>query len=647
MGLGPANQWGEQIPEPMSSFTNRAISPKNIAVEERRRTSRLLGKRELRRTVKRRDAIYAQLSAVGFWPAYDEFQRLAAARRNLSDALEGAVNGTREPLLRERQAAEQEQARLRAAHAAHIELYQEWRGLCEALNAHTWAVKRAEYEAQVNQELAREAGYFEDILVETWARLGYKHDTLWRNKRVVHKVGFSDIHITGDAVWYKINTTQKTLGRNFRSVLPYGVRVRDLVSEDTLYELSMGCQRQVTAVTGKSGAWVVVNRLDSVDGILTKLSYEQVMREYNKADHHLLPIPMGVGLKKEISWVFLSRYPHFLIGGTTGGGKSNLINVIICTLTALHGPDEVQLVLIDLKEGLEFQHYEKIPHLLMPIVLTVPDAEQVMRQLEALRTERSLQLAEARVKDIDEFNELMKARGLPRMPRVVVVFDEFAAIEDPYHKELRKSIQASAMQLTNKARAAGIHLILCTQRPSVDVVSGHIKDNMSFRIAGAMPTQAASMTILGVGDAATLPPIPGRMMAMAGSLKWQLQTPLISKDDVIYSVKKAMTYADDRMQAAAPRQQLPAATGSVGFGADDLLALVMDNFAGRMSHKDLWAYLKDTGLITYDPLRALYKDVRAQTPFTYEGVRYEWARQPGGHVQAETVEDDDGSDEAV
>ena len=639
-----SNEWGEQIPEPGVMFTNRAINPRNVEVEERRQRSMALSKRKLKWTVRRRDHLYNLLKAVGFWPAYEDFQRLSAHYRNLDEALKGAVNGQREPLELEALETAREIKRLRQAHSEHIEAFREWRALCDRLNEHTYAVLRQNYDQKLKKELEAESEHFEQIIINTWARLGFKHDMLdRRGKRDVHKVSFAEMQIIADQIWYKILTTKKTLFHNFKSALPYNVRVRDLCSDETVFELSMACQRQVTAITNNNGAWVVVNRLDSVDGILSYITYEQVMKHYKQADHPYLPIPIGVALHKKIDWVMLAHYPHFLIGGTTGDGKSNLINVIICTLISQHSPEEIQLILIDLKEGLEFQHYEKVPHLLRDVVTTIPEAAQVMLQIEQLRAERSLQLAEARVKDLDEYNSVMERRGLPRMPRVLVVFDEFAAIDNQFMKDEQKSILASTMQLTNKGRAAGIHLILCTQRPSVDIVPGNIKDNMPFRIAGAMPTQAASSTILGVGDAASLPLVKGRMMAMAGSLKWQIQTPHIQKLDIDLALKKSMKWAEKIDVVAGDKVALPEAKGSLGFGMDDLLIMVMDSYNGELVFKQLWEQLKDMGLVAHNELHRMCKDLKSE-PFEYEGVRYKWTTRPGGSVYAEV---DDTEEEVV
>jgi S-DNA-T family DNA segregation ATPase FtsK/SpoIIIE len=348
---------------------------------------------------------------------------------------------------------------------------------------------------------------------------------------------------------------------------------------------------------------------------------------------------MGVGERDEISWLHLAQYPHFLVAGTTGGGKSNMINVIITTLISKHGPNEVQFVLVDLKEGLEFQHYDKIPHLMRPVVTSIEGAAEVMLQLEQKRAERGKLLAAARVKDIDEYNQVMERRKQPQMPRIVVIFDEYAAIDNPFSQDLKKSIQASAMQLTNKARAAGIHLILCTQRPSVDVVPGHIKDNMAFRIAGAMPTQAASTTILGVGDAATLPLIKGRMIAMAGSLKWQIQTPHIKQADIENGVRLAKKWAEKLTAAEMEKETLPEAKGSLGFGDDDLIHLVMDDYDGQLIFTELWNQLKDTQLVSHNDLHKMCRKLKLAGDFEYEGVTYRWINQKGGHVLATPIKE--------
>jgi hypothetical protein len=633
------DEWGAAVPDPMHVFNHRTISPRNIEIETRKAESKILPDRTVRGLVKRRDQLKALLNSVNFWQALDEFQAQATMKAHLNEARIGVTPEERAEIDGQIRAVEKVQARLRAEHAAHIDAWKEYKQIVDRLNDHSYAVQRQKVKDDLNKQLAAEASYFEEIIVRTWARLGYKHERLTgRGKREVDMVRIAETHIVGGSqIWLKIETTRKTMGRNFKSVLPYGVRVRDLVSEETCYELTTAAQRQITSVTNNNGAWIIVNRLNTVDGIKTYVTYADIMAAYRESDRMYLPIPMGVGERDEISWLHLAQYPHFLVAGTTGGGKSNMINVIITTLISKHGPNEVQFVLVDLKEGLEFQHYDKIPHLMRPVVTSIDGAAEVMLQLEQKRAERGKLLAAARVKDIDEYNQVMERRKQPQMPRIVVIFDEYAAIDNPFSQDLKKSIQASAMQLTNKARAAGIHLILCTQRPSVDVVPGHIKDNMAFRIAGAMPTQAASTTILGVGDAATLPLIKGRMIAMAGSLKWQIQTPHIKQADIENGVRIAKKWAEKLTAIEMEKETLPEAKGSLGFGEDDLIHLVMDDYGGQLIFTELWNQLKDTQLVSHNDLHKMCKKLKLETQFEYEGVMYRWVTQQGGHVLATPI----------
>jgi hypothetical protein len=631
--------WGAGVPDPLHVFNHRTISPRNIEIEQRKAESKILPDRQVKHLVKRRDQLKALLTSVNFWQALDEFQAQATMRTHLNEARIGVTPEERAEIDGQIHAIEKVQARMRAEHAAHIDAYKEYRQIVDRLNDHSYAVQRQKVKQDLEKQLAEESAYFEDIIVRAWARLGYKYERMNKHgKREVDLVRMAEAQIVGGSqIWYKIETTRKTMGRNFKSVVPQGVRVRDLVSEETCYELTTACQRQVTSVSNNNGAWVIVNRLNTVDGIKTYITYQDIMAAYRESDKPFLPIPMGVGERDEISWLHLAQYPHFLVAGTTGGGKSNMINVIISTLISKHGPNEVQFVLVDLKEGLEFQHYDKMPHLMRPVVTTIEGAAEVMLQLEQKRAERGKALAAARVKDIDEYNQVMERRKQQQMPRIVVIFDEYAAIDNPFSQDLKKSIQASAMQLTNKARAAGIHLILCTQRPSVDVVPGHIKDNMAFRIAGAMPTQAASTTILGVGDAASLPLIKGRMIAMAGSLKWQLQTPHIKQADIENAVRLSKKWIEKLTSEEMQKEQLPEAKGSLGFGDDDLLHLVMDDYGGQMIFTELWQQLKDTQLVSHNDLHKMCKKLKQEPTFEYEGVTYRWVTQQGGHVLATPI----------
>lgn len=637
------NEWGESIPEPNDAFVSRRVNPRNIEIEERRASAKPLTLKQMREFRQQRDRAHEELRIAGVWRDFGRFKALKRHYDRLKQELIETTDEQRRIELASKidlLTAEAGQIRDRVLpYRAILDRY--WYAR-EKLIEHGYARENEAFQTNLHKQMRQEVEAFAQIIRETWARLGYKHDRLYRNKRIVDKVNFSEIHVMPEAIWFKISVSRKTLG-GFKSTLPYNVRVKDLTDELTLAELSSACQRKVTAKVSPRGAWIVVNRLNTRDGLIEYVTLEQVMRHYPSQDKPYLPIPMGVGEGRVISWVQLSRHPHFLIGGSTGGGKSNAINVIICTLITKHSPQEVQFVLVDLKEGLEFQTFENIPHLLMPVVKEVDQASEVLLQMEAFRSERAMKLAAARVKDIDAYNVLAKARGLETMPRVVVIFDEYAAIQ--VSRDYETSIQASVMQLLNKGRACGIHLIICTQNPSVDVLPGPSKANMAFRLAGVMPTQAASMTILGVGDAANLPAsIRGRMIAMVGAVRWQVQTPHVRSSDLDFALEAAEQWRENAIALDTSKVVLPESRGALRFTRDDLLSMIMDNCAGRVSQTALWDMLKDAGVITQTELRNMIKRlIDNDRDFEYQGVRYHFKKVRKIY---EAVEVEEASDEA-
>ena len=190
------------------------------------------------------------------------------------------------------------------------------------------------------------------------------------------------------------------------------------------------------------------------------------------------------------------KMQHVLIGGSTGSGKSACINTMICSLIKQYSPDEVKLVLIDPKK-VELSAYESLPHLLMPIVKDAHEASEVLKKMCDEMDRRFTVFEKVKVKSIEGYNKLVAkyvaaGNSAKTMPYIVVVIDELADLMQVAGKEVEGSIQ----RLTQLARAAGIHLIVATQRPSVDVVTGVIKSNIASRIAFATASGIDSRTIL-------------------------------------------------------------------------------------------------------------------------------------------------------
>jgi len=213
--------------------------------------------------------------------------------------------------------------------------------------------------------------------------------------------------------------------------------------------------------------------------------------------------PLSVWLGKDISgaavWTDLARMPHLLIAGTTGSGKSGCINALLTSILLRSTPDEVRMILIDPKR-IELNHYESIPHLLTPVVSSPKEASAVLANCLAEMERRYERLSSVRARNIAEANRSFRQRGEPTLPYLLVVIDELADMM----MVAPQAVEDAVIRLAQKSRAVGIHLVLATQRPSVDVITGMIKANVPSRIAFAVSSQTDSRVILDTNGAEAL-----------------------------------------------------------------------------------------------------------------------------------------------
>jgi DNA segregation ATPase FtsK/SpoIIIE, S-DNA-T family len=213
--------------------------------------------------------------------------------------------------------------------------------------------------------------------------------------------------------------------------------------------------------------------------------------------------PVSVWLGKDISgaavWTDLARMPHILIAGTTGSGKSGCINTMLSSILLRATPDEVRMILIDPKR-VELGLYESIPHLLTPVVSNPKAAAAVLANVLTEMERRYERMSLARARTLSELNRALTARGDPPLPYLLVVIDELADLMMISPQDVEDAV----IRLAQKSRAVGIHLVLATQRPSVDVITGMIKANVPSRIAFAVSSQTDSRVILDTSGAESL-----------------------------------------------------------------------------------------------------------------------------------------------
>ena len=248
--------------------------------------------------------------------------------------------------------------------------------------------------------------------------------------------------------------------------------------------------------------------------------------------------PLAVWLGKDISgnavWADLARMPHILIAGTTGSGKSGCINTILTSVLLRSTPDEVRMILIDPKR-IELNYYESIPHLLTPVVSSPKEASAVLANVVAEMERRYERLSIVRARNLPEANRAFRARGEDPLPYLLVVIDELADLMmiSP------QAVEDAVIRLAQKSRAVGIHLVLATQRPSVDVITGMIKANVPSRIAFAVSSQTDSRVILDTAGAESLLGQGDMLFKPLGTSRLQrVQGAYVSEEEVTLVVEQ-------------------------------------------------------------------------------------------------------------
>ncbi len=221
--------------------------------------------------------------------------------------------------------------------------------------------------------------------------------------------------------------------------------------------------------------------------------------------------------------------PHLLIAGSTGTGKSVCLNALLASVLLRSTPDELRMILIDPKK-VELNHYESIPHLLTPVVTNMKDAAAVLSNIVREMESRYELMGMKRARNLRDWNEARAAAGEPPMPTILVLIDELADLMMVSPAEVEDSI----IRLAQKSRAVGIHLVLATQRPSADVITGMIKANVPSRIAFAVSSQVDSRVVLDAGGAESLLGHGDMLFRPVGTSRLQrLQGAYVSEEEIL------------------------------------------------------------------------------------------------------------------
>jgi S-DNA-T family DNA segregation ATPase FtsK/SpoIIIE len=257
--------------------------------------------------------------------------------------------------------------------------------------------------------------------------------------------------------------------------------------------------------------------------------------------------PLSVWLGKDISgnavWTDLARMPHLLIAGTTGSGKSGCINTILTSILLRATPDDVRMILIDPKR-IELGFYESIPHLLTPVVSSPKTAAAALANVVGEMERRYERMSHVRARSLPEMNRALRGRGEKQLPYLLVVIDELADLMMISPQDVEDAI----IRLAQKSRAVGIHLVLATQRPSVDVITGMIKANVPSRIAFAVSSQTDSRVILDQAGAESLLGQGDMLFKPLGTSRLQrVQGAYVSEEEVALVVEQCRAQREQEL----------------------------------------------------------------------------------------------------
>ncbi|RMH01289.1 MAG: hypothetical protein D6706_02100 [Chloroflexi bacterium] len=415
-------------------------------------------------------------------------------------------------------------------------------------------------EARRLKTIKRVAKELRPKIIQALARYGFSY--IYERQGAMTRMStpvIRTILYTKDAIYFRIDR------------LPFRTTFTDLLKPEVEQNLSLAIGRECQFQHDVDiGVWLQVGLRSGVSAIPRFFPYTSKENPQNALE--LLPatknwaVPIGMTTNRRFVYEDVRDFPHLLVAGATGGGKSVFMNQMLATMISRNTPKQLELILIDLKGGLEFWPYHNLPHLRRPVVIDAEEIPEVLGDIKKEKERRFALLRRAGVKDIRGWNHTKAAK----LPYIFVFFDEIASLM--LNPKLKRVVDGLINDLAAQGRALGLHLILCTQIPNRDVLSTIIRGNIPSRVC-FNTDETGSMIVLGNHSAAQIPP-HGRMIYRRASYQVECQAPFISEAEI---------------DAAVNGQNLPQNAEKREVTINDLFTASLYGFAGKFTVRALYS----------------------------------------------------------
>lgn len=482
--------------------------------------------------------------------------------------------------------------------------------------------RRAKEEYKLFRFHKQQAQLIKLRVVDVLTNLGFcYHITKNERKYIKKKITITQVDVSPYAYTYHITR------------VPFGVKLTEIAQDWVTTELAASIGKKIRYDLDLYGLRITIE-VGSTLSIPNFVGFGD-LDDKHPMPKNLPPLAFWAGLTSNGSPVYrnLADAPHMIIAGSSGGGKSNMENTIACTLIRNNPPERVRMVFFDLKGGVEFSHFEGIPHLwpmsnskewsTTGIVEFPTDVIPALEVLFAECMSRLAKLKKAKVKNVNEYNRGKLPRN--RIPYIVVFFDEWASTK----KLVGTEAETILSNIANLSRSAGIHFILSTQYPKAEIINTTISVNFPWRIAFNMGS-GASQSVLGDWGAFGLSPV-GRAVLQTMEGQMQIQTPRITNQNVMDVTLEARTGIKNMKDMQ-------------NVDAQDILEWAINNVGGKLDGDTLFNQFK--GKITFAALIELLKSMDDQT-FDVQGTMYRIIPGVGNLARRMEIAEDQHTDEDI